>query len=52
MDALVLFVSGIAVPIVGYLLKRWWEGQRARDGIQEAVNLASLQKEIVSGTVS
>lgn len=52
MDPSITFVLGVAAAVAGYLLKRWWEGQSARESIQEAVQLASLHKEIREGTVT
>jgi uncharacterized protein YecT (DUF1311 family) len=50
--AALTFVLGIAVSVLGYLLKRWWEGQSTKDSIQETVQLANLHKEFQSGSVT
>src|SRR5664279_5024187 len=48
--AILTFILGIVVSVLGYLLKRWWEGQATKESIQEAVQLASLHKEMRSGS--
>lgn len=41
MDHFVVFFLGVVVAVLGYFLKRWWEGQSFRDAIVETVHLAS-----------
>ena len=52
MDQIIIFGLGVVVAVLGYFLKRWWEGQSFRDTIGETLQLASLQKDIQSGVVS
>src|SRR5882762_1918646 len=52
MEQLALLVLGALIPVAGYVIKRWWEGQSTRDKIQDALNLANLHQKLGEGNVS
>ena len=52
MEQILIFLLGIVVAVLGYFLKRWWEGQSLSERIQKFTDLLRLHNELSDANIS
>jgi hypothetical protein len=52
MEQVLIFSFGIVVAIIGYFLKRWWEGQSLSERIRKFTDLVRLHNELSGANIS
>jgi uncharacterized protein YecT (DUF1311 family) len=52
MEQIFIFLFGIVVAVLGYFLKRWWEGQSLSERIQKFTDLLRLHNELSGANIS